>query len=81
LGEEDGVAEPNLAKRAARSSAGAGVEVVEGLMEVECEFSRLTLDFLRAFRRARRASLVVVEEDGGGGESGMVVFLRSRRGM
>ena len=65
LGEEEGDAEPNLAKRAARLFEG-GVVIeageFEGVMEAVCAVSRLTLDFLSALRRARRASSIEFEE-------------------
>lgn len=55
LGELEGEAEPRRAKRAARSSDAEGglmgaVEELKGALE------KLTLDFLRALSRARRAS-------------------------
>jgi hypothetical protein len=57
FGDADGLADPSLAKRAARSSAAEEGDL-EGVESIEADgvVSRLTLDFLRALRRARRAS-------------------------
>lgn len=49
-GEPEGDADPRRANREARSSVGLGA--IEALYVV----SRLTLDFLSAFKRARRSS-------------------------
>jgi hypothetical protein len=59
FGELEGEAEPRRAKRAARSDGGlcrVATFEIEGLVELEEDFSKLMDDFLRAFRRARRSS-------------------------
>lgn len=59
-GEDEGDAELRRAKRAARSSDGFD-ELdggFDGVIEALNESLKLTLDFLSAFRRARRASSV-----------------------
>lgn len=60
-GELEGDAEPRRAKREARSSVGLG-DRVEATEELYVG-SRLTLDFLSAFRRARRSSSTELESD------------------